>query len=492
MTHLTELFSWNSLKKKAQSLQTNLSPMIASNPLKTWDLHSSHLKLDIYHSQLGSNTLDELLKLAQERNLKEQIDALIHGEKINYSEKRPALHTALRTTNSQSILIDGQDIMQDVLKTRETMSTIASRFQQGLWLGHTGRPIKSIVHIGIGGSELGPRFCIHALREYCSQDLSYHFVSDIDPNSFENATNHLEPETTLFIVASKSFTTQETLYNANKAFAFIGNPKHYKDHFIAVTANEKLAKQLGITTVLPIWDWVGGRFSLCSAVNLITCIAIGYERFTELLAGANSMDRHFQHHPFEDNLPVILALIGIWNINFLNIPSHLFLVYSQQLEQFVPYIQQLDMESNGKSTDIRGRQTNYATGPIIWGGSGNQAQHSYYQLLCQGSHKIAADFISVDCYENKTINNYCNAKIHILSNGVTEGLSGHDKITGKMPINHLRLKSIDPFSLGELIALYEHKIFVQGIIWGINSFDQPGVESAKRFGKKHFDLQLMT
>lgn len=479
MKPFNELESWYLLNKP----QT-------SNLFNTYQLQTKHIHLSIHHQNLDKNTFAELLQLANERQLNKKIEALVRGDRMNPSEQRPALHTALRAINSQPIFVEGQDITLDVLKTREVMSAIAGKLRHQEWKGYSGRAITDIVHIGIGGSDLGPRFCISALSDYCTKTLDYHFVSDIDPNSFEHATAGLNPETTLFIIASKSFTTEETLYNANKAFAFIGATKHNKNHFIAITANEVYARQLGIDTVLPIWDWVGGRFSLCSAINLITCIAIGYERFTELLAGANSMDRHFQHSPLEENLPIMMALVGILNINFLHIANLLILVYARQLEQFVSYVQQLDMESNGKSVDMAGRNIHHATGPIVWGGLGNQAQHSYYQLLCQGTHKIAADFISINSYENSTINHFCNAKIRTLTQGLKQELSSQDKIRGGMPINHIRLKAIDPFCLGELIALYEHKIFVQGILWGINSFDQPGVEIAKRFRKEHFTQEL--
>ena len=267
---------------------------------------------------------------------------------------------------------------------------------------------------------------------------------------------------------------------------WIGKQQHHAKHFIAVTAHPKKASQFGIQTVLPIWDWIGGRYSFCSAINLITAIAIGFEHFNQLLAGANSMDQHFKESDFSTNLPVLLALLGIWNNNFLHIHNLLILTYSERLEQFVPYIQQLDMESNGKSIDNTGKTVNHATGPIIWGGLGNQAQHSYYQLLCQGTHKVTADFISLSAFDGQIINKMCDAKINVLTAGVNDQENQNGYIPGNTPLNRIRINNYSPFSIGALVALYEHKIFVQSVIWNINPFDQPGVESAKH---SYFRLQ---
>lgn len=483
MKPFTQLKSFELLKQQAEltglSSGKNYIQNTHARSLQ-YRVQTNDILLDFSNQQIDDSIFELLLKLADERNLKEQINALMRGDIVNQSEQRPALHTALRSTSSDTIIVDGIDVVPDILSTREEMRVISDKIRAGLWLGYSGKPVTSIVNIGIGGSDLGPRFCISALDEFCCKELSYHFVSDMDPNSFENAVSNLDPETTLFIISSKSFTTQETLYNAKKAFTWMGQPRHYNKHFIAVTVHKSKAHTFGIENVLPIWDWVGGRYSLCSAINLITCIAIGYEHFSELLAGANNMDRHFHHNELHENMPVIMALTGLWNINFLNIPSLLMLVYARQLEQLIPYIQQMDMESNGKSVDVQGQRVNYSTGPIVWGGPGNQAQHSYYQLLCQGTHKISADFITSNTFKNETINLFSKAKIRILSQGVHED-DLHARITGGMPINHISLASCSPFSIGELIAIYEHKIYIQGVLWNINSFDQPGVESAKRF-----------
>ncbi|CDZ78823.1 Glucose-6-phosphate isomerase [Legionella massiliensis] len=483
MKQLTELSSWMALEKHSESLRsTSFNLLKKDSALRSTKMTFASQGISINFSKqcLDETALDLLIDLAKERNIKEKIFSLMNGDKVNQSENRPALHTALRTFKDKPIWVDSHDIIPDIFTTREQMRVISTKIRDGLWLGQSGRPIKDIVNIGIGGSDFGPRFCVDALDKYVTADLGFHFVSDADPQAFESTVAKLKPETTLFIISSKSFTTRETLFNAQKAIAWINNNQQLDKHFIAITANVSKAKTLGFSNVLPIWDWVGGRYSLCSAINLITCIAIGFEQFTQLLVGANSMDEHFYSKDLHENMPVLMALIGLWNINFLHISSLLLLVYARQLEKLVPYIQQLDMESNGKSIDNSGRSVNYATGPLVWGGAGNQAQHGYYQLLCQGTHKIAADFISNDEYNNDLIGHFCDAKMRVLSNGIDPTDNSNGYIPGGMPISHIRLNSCSPFCLGALIALYEHKVYVQSVLWNINSFDQPGVESAKR------------
>jgi glucose-6-phosphate isomerase len=327
---------------------------------------------------------------------------------------------------------------------------------------------------------LGPLFCIDALSDYVTDTLKFHFISEIDPNVFAKVTAKLNPETTLFIISSKSFTTPETLCHMENAFAWVNQNEHRDKHFIAVTANIKKAQEHGFHHILPIWDWVGGRYSSCSSINLITCIAIGFEQFSAMLTGANSMDNHFKKTKLSKNLPVLLALLGIWNINFLNNNNLLVLTYADDLKYFVSYLQQLDMESNGKSINKQGRWIDYNTGPIIWGGPGNQAQHSYYQLLCQGTHKISADLISIKTFDNEAINQMCLDHSKVLTKGSAEDENPHSYIPGEVSVNHISLTACTPETLGALIALYEHKIFVQGVVWNINSFDQPGVESSKK------------
>ena len=483
MLRCTKENLWKSLEDHAHSIRLHLPKNLtspASNDRQIFTAFSSNIHLDYSNQHVTTNTMELLISLADSCGLREKINALIKGDIVNHSENRPALHTALRAPSNTSIFVNAQDIMPEIIAAREKIKEVVEKIRTQRWLGYSGKPITDIVNIGIGGSDLGPRFCLKALKEFTTKDLGYHFISDADPNSFKNAVEKLTPDTTLFIVSSKSFTTQETLYNAKKAMAWIGESNHYEQHFIAVTAHVEKAKSFGITTVLPIWEWIGGRYSFCSAINLISAIAIGFEHFTQLLAGANSMDTHFQQSNLSNNLPVLLALIGIWNNNFLHIHNLLFLTYTQNLEHFVPYIQQLDMESNGKSIDIHGKTVNHATGPIIWGGLGNQAQHSYYQLLCQGTHKVTADFISLNEHTGQMINTMCEAKFDVLATGVHNQENPNGYIPGNIPLNHIRISDVKPFSIGALVALYEHKVFTQSVIWGINPFDQPGVESAKQ------------
>lgn len=442
-------------------------------------VHTSGIWVNYSHQCLTKEILSLLFSLSESCFLKRKIEALMNGEYVNIGEKKPALHTALRIMNSDdSIMIDGRNIVDDIMQIREKMYCVAEQIRTSNWLGFSGEPITDIVNIGIGGSDLGPRFCLRAFSNLLMPKLRYHFISDADPCVFNDIIEPLRPETTLFIIASKSFITQETLYNARKAKAWIGEA-HLERHFIAVTAEEEKAKAFGIKTILPIWSWIGGRYSLCSAINLITAIAIGPLAFSELLAGANSMDEHFRHASFDANLPVLLGLIGVWNNNFLASRNLLMLTYSKYLDQFVPYVQQLDMESNGKSTDHRHRKVSFSTGPIIWGGPGNQAQHSYYQLLCQGTHKVAVDFLTIQMFNDNMINQMCFDKIQVLSEGV-KSENFKRCIDGKVPLSHIEIKDNSPFTIGALIALYEHKVYTQSVIWNINPFDQPGVESTKQ------------
>ncbi|MCH9756774.1 MAG: glucose-6-phosphate isomerase [Gammaproteobacteria bacterium] len=469
---------WKSLTEYA-NLYINTQSSHQKLPQKTLTLSTCGITLDYTHQHLSPPILEKLIALAHTCQLKEKIEALMCGDTVNVTEKRPALHTALRASDDTNIWVDNQNIMPFIVEARHQIKHISEKVRSMQWFGYSGKPITDIVNIGIGGSDLGPRFCLNALKHITSSDLHYHFVSDVDPYSLETTIASLQPETTLFIVTSKSFTTQETLYNAQKAMNWFGqNP--IKNHFIAITAQIEKARQFGMTTILPIWEWVGGRFSACSAVNLITAIAIGFEAFSQFLAGANAMDKHFLNAEFEQNMPSLLGLIGIWNNNFLHINNLLILTYARQLEQLTPFIQQLDMESNGKSVDIHGKKLTYATGPMIWGGLGNQAQHSYYQSLCQGTHQVTADFVSIDAFEGELINQMCSNKMRVLTQGIHDENDPYACIQGKKPLNHIRLNDYSPFSIGALIALYEHKIFTQSVIWNINPFDQPGVESAKK------------
>lgn len=477
---LTSTTAWKALQQHVDAHLFSLLNDFNSGAYKqNFVAKACSIQLDYSHQRITEETLSLLFDLAKERSLHSKIKGLFQGEKVNISENKPALHSALRAPADTPIFVDGQDVMPEILKARQTIQHISEQIRTKQWLGFSGEPIKDIVNIGIGGSDLGPRFCVNALADYIDPSLSLHFISDADPSNFQHTLRNLKPETTLFIIASKSFSTQETLYNAKKAIEWLGNKQYIAKHIIAVTANQDTAAHYGIKTIIPIWEWVGGRYSLCSAINLITAIGIGFEKFSELLQGAHDMDNHFQYSNFPKNLPVLLALLGIWNNNFLHISNFLFMVYSKRLELFVPHLQQLDMESNGKSIDIEGREVNYKTGPIVWGGLGNQAQHSYYQLLSQGTHKVTADFISLKSNNGYLINELCNLKINLLAKDETNFNSYSSFTPGNMTINHLHLDSCSPYTIGALVALYEHKIYAQSVIWGINPFDQPGVANTK-------------
>ncbi|MDF1827348.1 MAG: glucose-6-phosphate isomerase [Legionellaceae bacterium] len=473
---------WNALEKHAHDLSTcGIQDFYQQSPGRDTEFKQSTcgIELDFSKQRVTHETLDLLFKLAKACQLKEKIVALMAGEKVNASEKRAALHTALRAPQDKPLMLGGRDIMRDIFDARHKMEAIAKEIRNQTWFGYTNQPITDVVNIGIGGSDLGPKFCISALSDDTSSALGYHFISDADPDAFERVTASLNPETTLFIVSSKSFTTQETLFNMKKAMDWVGDPKHFDQHFIAVTADPEKALAFGIKNVLPIWAWVGGRYSACSAINLVTMIAIGPEKFNEFLSGAHAMDMHVKNTSFEKNLPVLAALLGVWNINFLNIHTLLMLVYSSRLEQLVPYVQQLDMESNGKRIDRDNKTVPYATGPIIWGGHGNRAQHSYYQLLCQGTHRVAIDFFSLKTSDKCMVNAFCRDKQRVLVEGVQADDEASKAILGETSLNHFSLEQCSPYVLGALIALHEHKIYVQSVIWNINPFNQPGVESAK-------------
>lgn len=479
MSSLSKSTTWELIKQNACKILTEKSPILPAQfqpkPLSACGIH-----LDYSKQKINQETLPLLFKLAAQSNLPNKIRQLMQGHPLNVSEGRPALHTALRAPDEASIVINAENIMVSVTEARLQIQRISEQIRNQLWLGCTGKPITDIVNIGLGGSDLGPRFCVQALAQFASDHLHYHFISDACPHGFENTVKALRPETTLFIVSSKSFTTPETLYNARKAVHWIGPQPNAQQHFIAVSANVEKARQFGIQTILPIWQWVGGRYSFCSAINLISAIAIGYERFAQMLSGAHDMDQHFLQADMASNLPTVLALLGIWNNNFLDIHHLLLLTYGTPLNQFVAYIQQLDMESNGKSIDNRGKPVHFATGPIIWGGPGNQAQHSYYQSLCQGTHPVTADFITFRSYDEHMLNQLARAKMQVLTQGVNAVGNPHAMIPGNTPLNHIQIEECTPYTIGALIALYEHKIFTQSVIWDINPFDQPGVESAKQ------------
>lgn len=475
---LTSSNAWKALEHHAYTCHFNKRNDSTAERKQEFTTQTCGIFLDYSNQFINQETLSLLFELADSRSLSSKINGLLQGDIVNKSENRPALHTALRAPANHQIMVHGKDIIPEIIKTRETIHYISEQIRNKKWLGFTGEPVKDIVNIGIGGSDLGPRFCVNALTDYISPHLNLHFISDADPTHFQRVVKHLKPETTLFIISSKSYNTEETLYNAKKACKWLGKANRIEQQVIAITADRKKAMNYGIKIILPIWDWVGGRYSSCSAINLITAIGIGYEQFNKFLEGAHDMDNHFLKADFAQNSPVLLALLGIWNNNFLDINNLLFLVYAKNLELFVQHIQQLDMESNGKSIDCLGQPVNYKTGPIVWGGLGNQAQHSYFQLLSQGTHRVSTDFISLKQNNGEIINDLCHLKINLLAKS-----GGHlDPLftPGCMTINHLQLDSCSPYTIGAFVALYEHKIFAQSVIWDINPFDQPGVASTKR------------
>lgn len=463
---LTQRTTWKKLETHAESLQYQT----AIPTQEAAFIQTDAIILDYTHQALDNNAISLLIDLAKECRIPEQIAQLMGGGAVNHQS--PALHTALRSMDATPIWVDQVNIKPEIIAVREQMGLISEQIRDGLWVGDSGKPIKNVVNIGIGGSMLGPQFCIDALADYCTKSLGFYFISDFDLAACQRVLRHLDPETTLFIVSSKSFATTETLWNAKKALEWGGYANYSPRHFIAVTACVDKAKSLGFQQILPIWSWVGGRFSVCSAINLITCIAMGYDHFLEFLSGASAMDTHFRKTEIEHNLPILLALLGIWNNNNLKIHSMLILTYAQSLQGFVPYLQQLEMESNGKTIDRQGREANYATVPIIWGGSGNQAQHSFFQMLAQGTHRLCADLISLGSLDNRLVEQH---KDVLFWDGKDD-----THLNCHIPFNHIQLLDNSPYAMGSLIALYEHKVFVQAMIWNLNPFDQPGVERMKQ------------
>lgn len=462
---LTQRTIWRDIEEHAQSLQHQPSSQVCrSAALKT-----EAIALDYSHQMVDEMAIDLLEKLARECQIPELIVQLMTGGPVNHAA--PALHTALRSFDPTPLWVAHADIKRAIAGVREQMQWVSEQIRKGYWLGDSGKPITDVVNLGIGGSMLGPQFCIDALADYCTHNLGFHFISDFDDAACQRVLRQLDPETTLFIISSKSFATTETLWNAKKVVEWGGYLGFSTQHFIAVTACVDQARTLGFEQILPIWTWVGGRFSICSAINLITCIAIGYEQFLAFLRGAEAMDEHFLTTDIRHNLPVMLALLGIWNNNNLKIHTMLVLTYAQSLQGFVPYLQQLEMESNGKSIDKQGREVNYATVPVIWGGSGNQAQHSYFQLLSEGTHRLSIDLISLTSLDNQVVEQHKEA---LFWDEKKEAPSN-----SSIPCNHIQLVDNSPYALGSLIALYEHKVFVQAMIWNINPFDQPGVEKMK-------------
>ncbi|TDG37993.1 glucose-6-phosphate isomerase [Pedobacter changchengzhani] len=469
--------------------------------------------LDYSKNRINDETMALLMQLARECKLDDAIKAMYSGEKINETEDRAVLHIALRNVSNTPILVDGKDIMPEINAVLAKMEKFSANVISGQWKGYTGKAITDIVNIGIGGSDLGPVMVTEALKHY-KNHLNLHFVSNIDGTHIVETLAGLNAETTLFLVASKTFTTQETMTNAHSARTWFlhegGAENEIAKHFVALSTNEKDVAAFGIDTenMFEFWDWVGGRYSLWSAIGLSISLSIGFDNFKELLKGAHATDNHFKNTEFESNLPVILGLLGIWYINFYNAETQVILPYDQYMHRFSAYFQQGDMESNGKHVDRNGNEVDYETGPIIWGEPGTNGQHAFYQLIHQGTRIIPADFIAPAQSLNPLgehhailLSNFF-AQTEALMNGKTEEevseelkdagdtetkieeLAPFKVFEGNRPTNSILLKKITPYSLGSLIAIYEHKIFVQGIIWNIFSFDQWGVELGKQLAKK--------
>lgn len=512
----TETLAWQKLTSQFLTMQaTHLRELFAEDEkrFEKFQVQLDDILVDYSKNLITEETIETLLDLAKETELQAAINGMFHGNKINQTENRAVLHTALRNRSNNPVYVDSVDVMPEINKVLEQMKDFSGKVLNGSWKGYSGKTITDIVNIGIGGSDLGPLMVCEALKPY-HQSIRPHFVSNVDGTHIAEVTKHLHPETTLFIIASKTFTTQETMTNAESAKKwFLAKSENGGDvakHFVAVSTNAKAVTAFGIApeNMFVFWDWVGGRYSLWSSIGLSIACTIGFENFEALLDGAYRADQHFKNEPFEKNIPVLLALIGIWYVNFFDASSEAILPYDQYLHRFAAYFQQGNMESNGKSVDRSGHLVNYHTGPVIWGEPGTNGQHAFYQLIHQGTKIIPCDFIAPAISQNplsdhheKLLSNYF-AQTEALMMGKTEdeveaelkaqgfGDSEIDfhkpyrVFAGNKPTNSILFKKLDPKTLGTLIALYEHKIFVQGVIWNIFSFDQWGVELGKVLAKK--------
>ncbi|MDI9596298.1 MAG: glucose-6-phosphate isomerase [Atribacterota bacterium] len=495
---------WKLLRENYEKTkELHLRKMFAEDPARAENMIVEDMGIyyDYSKQRITGRTIKLLLKLADESGLSEQIEKMFQGEKINTTENRAALHIALRAPKGRRIMVDGENVVPKVHRVLERMSAFAESVQSGLWKGYSGKPIRNIINVGIGGSDLGPAMAYDALRYYSYRHLNFRFISNIDGTDFVEKTNDLEPEETIFIISSKSFTTQETMTNAKTARDWIlgklKNEEAIPKHFVAVSTNISKVREFGILpeNMFEFWDWVGGRYSLCSAIGLSTMIAIGTDNFYSMLDGFYQMDEHFRKAPFSKNMPVIMGLLGIWYNNFFNVQNIAVLPYSQYLKKFPAYLQQLTMESNGKSVDIEGDDISYQTGPVYWGEPGTNGQHSFYQLLHQGTKLIPCDFIAF----KKSLNSIGNHHDLLIANvfaqaealafgrtqeevskdGVPEKTIPYRVFKGNKPSSMILIDKLTPAVLGKLVALYEHSVFTQGVIWRINSFDQWGVELGK-------------
>jgi glucose-6-phosphate isomerase len=511
MSHstLTALPEWETLVAHREQMRTSsLRSLFAADPRRAerFSLEAAGVYLDYSKHLITDETVELLAALARASGLGSRISALFSGERINTTENRAVLHVALRAPANAVIQVDGKNVVPEVHQVLDRMAEFAERVRSGLWTGFTGKRIRRVINLGIGGSDLGPAMAYQALRSFSDRNLELRFVSNIDATDFAEAVRDADPEETLFIVCSKTFTTLETLENAKTArnwcLAALGDERAIAKHFVAVSTNGSEVSKFGIDTqnMFGFWDWVGGRYSVDSAVGLALMVAIGAEGFRSFLAGFREMDEHFQTAPFERNLPVLLALLGVWYGNFFDAETHAVLPYDQYLSRFPAYLQQLDMESNGKRVDLAGRDVTYQTGPVIWGEPGTNGQHAFYQLLHQGTKLVPCDFIGfahsrnpigqhhdllmANLFAQSEALAFGKTAAEVAAEGVPPALVSHKTFPGNKPSSTLLLESITPAALGKLIALYEHKVFVQGTIWSINSFDQWGVELGKVLAKR--------
>jgi glucose-6-phosphate isomerase len=506
---LRETSAWKDLEAHAGLLrEAHLRDLFAADPARgeRLSLDAVGLYLDYSKNRVTDETIRLLLELAQERGVAERRDAMFAGEKINVTENRAVLHVALRAPRGERIVVDGEDVVPEVHAVLDRMSDFSERIRGGEWKGHTGKRIRNIVNIGIGGSDLGPVMAYEALRYYSQRDLDFRFVSNVDGTDIAEATRDLNPEETLFIVSSKTFTTLETLTNARTArewlLAKLGDEAAVAKHFVAVSTNAAEVSKFGIDTknMFEFWDWVGGRYSMDSAIGLSTMIAVGPENFRNMLAGFHAMDEHFRTAPFDRNLPVLMGLLTVWYADFFNAQTVAILPYDQYLKRFPAYLQQLTMESNGKSVTLDGARVDYETSPIFWGEPGTNGQHSFFQLLHQGTKLVPADFIGFlrslnpigNHHDLLMANVFAQAEAlafgktpeEVRAEGTPEWLVPHRVFEGNRPSNTILAERLDPATLGKLVALYEHNVFVQGTLWNINSFDQWGVELGKMLAKR--------
>ena len=502
--------AWKSLTSHHKKIsKVHLRDLFARDPKRGQRLTASGagLFLDFSKNRINDETLRLLTALAEQSGLEARIEAMFRGERINRTEGRSVLHVALRAPRNATILVDGKNVVPEVHEVLDRMSTFANRIRSGEWKGHTGRPIRNVINIGIGGSDLGPVMAFEALRHYSDRGRTFRFVSNVDGIDFVEATRDLDPAETLFIVSSKTFTTLETMTNAGSARDWLlqglgGDPKAVARHFVAVSTNAEKVSAFGIDTanMFGFWDWVGGRYSMDSAIGLSTMIAVGPDAFRELLSGFHEMDRHFQTAPLEKNLPVLLGLLALWYNDFFDAQTLAVLPYEQYLKRFPAYLQQLTMESNGKSVTLDGHRVTYDTGAVYWGEPGTNGQHSFYQLIHQGTRLIPCDFIAfahplTDLGRHHDLliaNVFAQAEAlafgktaeDVRAEGTPAWLVPHRVFEGNRPSNVLLADRLTPTALGRLVALYEHSVFTQGAIWDINSFDQWGVELGKALAQR--------